>query len=126
MEACGHGDAEAARRLGAGASPEPEDLRLLPEAAGRGRSAVAMACLAAGFPVDTTDEFGATALHHASIHGDAPVVRELLRLGADLTVVDSEHESTPLGWAEFGRTMRLEPGGDYEACVVALADAGAI
>ena len=126
MAACGHGDAEAAGRLATTASPEPEDLRLLPEAAGHGRSAVVMACLAAGFPVDTTDEFGATALHHASIHGDATVVRELLRLGADTTIVDPEHESTPLGWAEFGRTMRLEPGGDYDACIAALVDAGAI
>jgi ankyrin repeat protein len=44
---------------------------------------------------------------------------------ADVTLVDPEHDSTPLGWAEFGRAMQLEPGGDYEACVAALVDAGA-
>jgi ankyrin repeat protein len=124
LAACGHGDAEAARRL-AGAPLEPGDDRLLPEAAGRGRFPVVRACLAAGLPVDTTDEFGATALHHAAIHGEAPLVLELLALGADRRIRDAEHDSDALGWAEFGAEMGIEAGGDYEGCIRALSEADA-
>jgi hypothetical protein len=120
LAACGRGDAEAARRLAADASLEPEDARLLPEATARGRFAVVRACLVAGFPLDAADESGATALHHASIHGEASVVRELIGLGADVRIRDREHDSDPLGWAEYGAEMGIEPGGDYEGCIRAL------
>ena len=119
MAACGRGDAEAAGRLG-GPLP-PEDHRLLPEAASTGRFDVVRACLAAGFPVDTTDENGATALHHAAIHGHAATVRELLAHGADTGIEDPEHHATPLGWAEFGREVSIAPDGDFEAAIQALS-----
>ena len=32
---------------------------------------------------------------------------ELLRLGADPAVRDAEHDSTPLGWAEYGGHTRV-------------------
>jgi len=120
LVACGRGDVEAARRLAAGATLESEDNLLLPEAASRGRFGMVRACLAAGFPVDTPDEFGATALHHASIRGNAELVGELLDRGADRGVHDGEHDSTPLGWAEFGRDIQFEPAGDYDGCIRAL------
>jgi len=44
---------------------------------------------------------GATPLHVAAIDGHEATVAELLRLGADPTVHDAEHGSTPLGWAEY-------------------------
>jgi ankyrin repeat protein len=44
---------------------------------------------------------GATPLHVAAIDGHEATVAELLRLGADPTVRDVEHDSTPLGWAEY-------------------------
>jgi ankyrin repeat protein len=125
LAACGRGDAQAARQLARGASLEPGDERLLPEAAGRGHFPVVRACLAAGFPPDATDESGATALHHASIRGEAPLVRELLGLGADPRIRDAEHDSDPLGWAEFGAETGFAPDGDYAACVRALSEAGA-
>jgi ankyrin repeat protein len=118
MAACGRGDVEEARRL---ALPV-DDHRLLPEAASQGRFDVVRACLAAGFPVDTTDENGATALHHTAIHGDAAAVRELLAGDADTGIEDSEHHSTPLGWAEFGREMWIESDGDYETVIAALSE----
>jgi hypothetical protein len=37
----------------------------------------------------------------AAIDGHEATVAELLRLGADPTVRDVEHDSTPLGWAEY-------------------------
>lgn len=44
---------------------------------------------------------GATPLHVAAIDGHEATVAELLRLGADPTVRDAQHDSTPLGWAEY-------------------------
>ncbi len=43
-----------------------------------------------------------TAMHEAAGNGDLAMVRLLLDLGADPTILDSEHDSTPLGWAEYG------------------------
>jgi ankyrin repeat protein len=127
LAACGRGDREAARRLACQELIEAlddADLRRLPAAADDGRADVVAACLAAGFPVDTTDEHGATALHHASIHGRAAVVRELLGRDADPTIRDAEHRSTPLGWACFGVDFMQDAEGDYVGTVRALLEAG--
>jgi ankyrin repeat protein len=121
MAACGRGDAEAARKLASSARLEPDDAPVLPEAASRARFDVVSACLAAGFPIDTQDEFGATALHHAAIRGHAPTVRALLEAGADTTIRDAEHDSDPLGWARYGRESGFAPEGDYDRCIGALA-----
>ncbi len=128
LAACGRGDVDAARRL---TSPEliralsPLDRLLLPESADAGREAQAFACVAAGFPVDTTASMGATALHHAAIQGRAGLARALLAAGASVTIRDTEHDATPLGWATFGSDYVKTPGGDYEGCVLAFLEAGA-
>jgi ankyrin repeat protein len=56
-----------------------------------------------------------TALHGAAWRGDADAVRALLALGADPTIEDTEHHSTPLGWARFG---------GHDAAAAALESAG--
>jgi ankyrin repeat protein len=128
LEACGRGDVEAARRLG---SPElvralePSDQWLLPEAAAAERDATVLACLAAGFVVDTTDSSKATALHHAALRGRTALTRTLLGAGADITLRDAEHSATPLGWALFGADFVQQANGDYEGTVRALLEAGA-
>jgi ankyrin repeat protein len=127
MAACGRGDATAARQLAAPdlvSSLDPADVRLLPESAAQGRHASVSACLSAGFPVNTTDESGATALHHAAIHGAASVVRELLGRGADAGIRDREHSSAPLGWACYGADFVKDASGDYVDTVRALLTAG--
>jgi Ankyrin repeats (3 copies) len=40
-----------------------------------------------------------TALHEAALRGNLPIAELLVSLGADPTIPDSEHESTPAGWA---------------------------
>jgi ankyrin repeat protein len=45
---------------------------------------------------------GHTMLHHAAWIGDVELVQALLDCGADTGVVDTEHGTTPLGWAEYG------------------------
>lgn len=50
-----------------------------------------------------------TALHEAALRGNLPVVSLLVELGADPTIVDSEHNSTPRGWAEHsGQTAVVD------------------
>ncbi len=44
---------------------------------------------------------GRTLLHHAAWIGDVDLVRALLDAGADPEVLDDDHGSTPLGWAEW-------------------------
>ena len=127
LAVCGRGDVEAARRL---ASPEtlrslsPADVLLLPEAATTGRWAVVAACVAAGFPVDSTESGGATALHYAAIEGQVEIVRLLLSKNADLSIIDKEHSSTPLGWATWGSDFVKKEGGDYPGTIQALLNAG--
>ncbi len=128
LAACGQGDVDAARRL---ATPDlreslgSEETQLIVQAAMEGRVSAVAAYLAAGWSSDTADENGATALHHAAINGFAPVVRELLRGGADFRIEDREHESTPLGWACFGADHFADSEGDYADTVRALLQAGA-
>ena len=43
-----------------------------------------------------------TALHEAALRGDLSIVTLLVRLGADPTLIETEFESTPAGWAEHG------------------------
>jgi len=128
LAACGRGDVGAARQL---ASPDvlaalaPSDHQLLIEAATLGREATVSACVAAGFPVNTTDTSGASALHFSALHGRAQQVRLLLKAGAATDIRDEEHSSTPLGWACWGADFVRDAGGDYEDCVRALLEAGA-
>jgi ankyrin repeat protein len=128
LAACGRGDVDGARQL---ASPDvlaaldPSDYQLLVEAATLGRERTVAACIAAGFPVNTTDAAGATALHYSALHGRARQVRMLLDAGAATDIRDKEHSSTPLGWACFGADVIGAADGDYEDCVRALLEAGA-
>ena len=49
---------------------------------------------------------GRTLLHHAAWIDDVELVRALLDGGADPQVLDTEHGSTPLGWAEWAYADR--------------------
>ena len=51
---------------------------------------------------------GRTALHQAAFMGDLDVIRDLLEAGADPTVVDAQHGTTPAGWAQWARHEEAE------------------
>jgi Ankyrin repeats (many copies) len=50
-----------------------------------------------GYDLNPTDR--RTPLHDAAFHGRLDLVEELIGLGADPSVRDPDHDSTPLGWA---------------------------
>jgi ankyrin repeat protein len=139
LQAAAQGDEEAAARSraaaltadsaeGSGLSPETaaELRQLMHDAARAGEVAIVRACVAAGLSPSATDEKMTTALHHACIEGRSAMVAELLRRGADWTILDSEHHSTPFGWATFGADFIASRDGDYEGTVRALLEAGAL
>ena len=54
-----------------------------------------------GFDLNPTDR--RTPLHEAAFHGDLALVRALIDLGADPSIADPDHHSTPLGWARYNQ-----------------------
>jgi ankyrin repeat protein len=51
-----------------------------------------------------------TALHAAAWNGDLPMVQLLVAAGADPSLVDEEHQTTPLHWAEVSFDIRRQEG----------------
>lgn len=73
---------------------------LVNRAAEHGNAAAARLLVDLGFDVNHLDR--TTPLHHAAWNGDVEMVRTLISLGADPSIEDTEHCSTPLDWAEYG------------------------
>jgi hypothetical protein len=65
-----------------------------------GTAAGVAAMVAAGFDVNARAG-GSTALHEAAFNGDVTMIDALLRAGADPSLLDDEHRSTALGWAQY-------------------------
>ena len=104
-----------------------EELRKLPDAAQSGNTKAVRLMLAAGWPVDTPGDMGATALHWAAFNGNADMAREILRFGPTLELKSKEYTGTALSWAIFGSGNGWNrETGDYVATVEALQQAGAI
>lgn len=70
-------------------------------AAKRNRPEIIRLLVELGADKNARDPSGVTPLHLAAGHGHADAVRTLLSLGADATIRDTEHDSDPIGWAEF-------------------------
>jgi ankyrin repeat protein len=99
----------------------------LPNAAQSNHTAAVRLMLAAGWPVDTPGDMGATSLHWAGFHGNAEMARELLRYHPALPLLSREYPGTALAWTIFGSGNSWHRDtGDYVATVRALLDAGAI
>jgi ankyrin repeat protein len=103
-----------------------DQRRRLVDAAQDADSAAVSAMLGAGWPVDARGQHGATALHWAAFHGEAGMVREILRHSPPLELRDHDFRSTPLGWALYGSKHGWRcRDGDYAGAVGALLAAGA-
>ena len=103
------------------------DRRRLADAAQANNIAAVRLMLAAGWPLDARGQHRATALHWASWHGNAEMVREILRYHPPLEIKGDEWDLTPLGWALHGSENGwYRETGNYAATVEALLEAGAI
>lgn len=103
-----------------------EDRRRLPDAAQNNNTAAVRLMLEAGWPVEAQGEYGLTPLAWASWHGNAEMVREILRYHPQLERTDCEYGQTALGSALHGSENSWHRDtGDYAATVEALLAAGA-
>jgi ankyrin repeat protein len=124
------GDAETFRTLLAKrpnliASLSDEDRRQLPDAAQNNNTEAVTLMLAAGWPVDARGEYDMTPLQWAAWHGNAEMVKEVLRYHPQLEL-DCQHGITALGCALHGSENGWHRDtGDYVATVQALLNAGA-
>lgn len=129
-QACELGDAATfgallARHPNLAETLSEDDRRRLPDAAQSNNTEAVRLMLAAGWPVDETGEYELTSLGWASWHGNAGMVREILRYHPQLERKD-HHEQTALGAALHGSENSWHRDtGDYAATVEALLDAGA-
>ena len=102
------------------------DKRKLPDAAQTNNTQAVRLMLQAGWPVDTSGNMGATALHWAGFHGNAEMTGEILHFHPNLELKSQEYAGTALSWAVFGSGNGWHSDtGDYVATIRALLDAGA-
>jgi len=101
--------------------------RKLADAAQSNSTAAVRLMLEAGWPADVRGQHGGTPLHWASWHGNAEMVREILRYQPPLEAgADEGFDGPPLGWAMHGSENGWHKAtGDYGATVEALLRAGA-
>jgi ankyrin repeat protein len=103
------------------------DHQKLPNAAQANNTQAVRLMLEAGWPVDSTEQLGATALHWAGFHGNSQMTREILRFSPALERLSREYKGTALRWAIFGSGNGwYRNTGDYAGTVRALLDAGAV
>ncbi|MDR3703181.1 MAG: ankyrin repeat domain-containing protein [Candidatus Sulfopaludibacter sp.] len=130
-QACDLGDADLFRALLASrpnlvATLSDDGWRRLPNAAQNNNTAAVSLMLSGGWPVDVPGEYGLTALQWASWHGNAEMVREVLRYRPQLELKDNEHRISALGSALHGSENSWHRDtGDYADTVRALLEAGA-
>ena len=103
------------------------ERRKLPVAAQSNNTKAVQLMLEAGWPVNTTGEMGATALHWASFNGNAEMARVILRFHPDLELKSQEYAGTALSWALYasGNGWHRDTG-DFVGTVRSLLDAGAL
>ncbi len=124
-QACDVGDEALALEL---AAKKPtlsrESERRLISAAMRNDIKALRLMLHLGWPVDVQNDNAQTALHWAAFHGNAEMLRELLKQGAPLNVHEEEHGGTPLDWALYGSKHGWHIAtGDYPQAINLLTEA---
>lgn len=131
LESCWIGDAAAVARYRSDGRHStidwtPEERELVAHAARNNRTEAVRLMLACGLPVDARGQHQATPLHWAAFHGNAAMVREILRWAPPLEATDADFSGTPLGWAIHGSEHGWHArSGDYAATVALLLEAGA-
>lgn len=129
VTACVAGNLELAREIaaksGIAKAPSISAAHAFLAHAERRDPAIAEAMIDAGFPVDTTNALGQSALHWAAWHGRAALVKRLLAAGAEVDRREAQFGGTPLGWAVHGNHAAPRDGGQHAEVVRVLLAAGA-
>jgi hypothetical protein len=120
---------EDVRRLAPEASPEDKQVAL-GLAALNGKAEGLRGLLPFGVDLNAFNTgfyTHATPLHHAVWSGSLDAVKVLVEAGADLTTKDKAEDATPLGWAEYARTLprAANPGKQYSEIAAYLREKGA-
>jgi ankyrin repeat protein len=103
----------------------PDGRRQLAHAARNNDTIAARLMLEAGLPVNTYTQHHATPFHWAAWHGNAEVVRLILRRNPPLNDTSNQYQGTPVDWAVHGSETGWDrQKGDYAATLEALLDAG--
>jgi ankyrin repeat protein len=103
----------------------PAGRSQLAHAARNNDTAAARLMLDAGVPVDTHGQHHATPLHWAAWHGNADLVRFILRRGPSLDDRSNDYQGTAADWAVHGSTGGWYlPSGEHAAALELLLDAG--
>jgi ankyrin repeat protein len=129
-QACRLGDEQLFRAMLASrpnmvANLSPQEAREIADAAQNNNTNAVRLMLSAGWPVDARGEYDMTPLQWASWHGNAEMVREILRYHPQLEL-SCDHSITALGCALHGSMNGWHRDtGDYAATVEALVHAGA-
>jgi ankyrin repeat protein len=130
LNACWLHDEEAVRSLLARqpdltARLTPAGRRQLAHAARNNDTVAARLMIEANLPVDTHSQHHATPLHWAAWHGNAEVVRLILRRNPPLDDTSNDYQGTPADWAVHGSEGGWDRrNSDYEATLEALLAAG--
>jgi ankyrin repeat protein len=107
LEACWIEDESATRRFRA-AVPDlagaltVDQRQFLAHAARNNQTTAVRLMLECGLPVDSRGQHRGTPLHWAAFHGNADMVREILRFNPPLEATDQDFKATPIGWAIYG------------------------
>jgi ankyrin repeat protein len=129
LGACLNGDRQAAERLLAAHPDLPgrltdQDQAVICDAAASRPAGTLALMLELGFPPHAR-KFGEQPLHSAAYHGNAPAVRILLEVGAEVDARDAEFDATPLAFATVGSGEQAGQPGDWVVAVRLLLEAGA-
>jgi ankyrin repeat protein len=131
VEACWIEDEAAVARFREGKTDVNSELddseqTLIAHAARNNKTAAVRLMLECGLPVGTPGQHRGTPLHWAAFHGNADMVRDILRFKPALDDTANDFNGTPVGWAihgsEHGWYART---GDYPRVVELLLAAGA-
>lgn len=131
VEACWIEDEDAVARfrrntIDVNSELDDSDRTLIAHAARNNKTAAVRLMLECGLPVGTPGQHRGTPLHWAAFHGNADMVREILRFTPALEDRTNDFNGTALGWAIHGSEHGwYARSGDYPRVVELLLGAGA-
>jgi ankyrin repeat protein len=130
VAACAKADRAAAEAVvashpGVVAGLGPDQKRLIADKAYANDTAPVALMLDLGFDSRVIGPDNGDALHWGAFHGNAEMVRMLLRYDPAVGVKDRGHGGTPLGWCVYGSVCGWSKNkGDFAATARLLLDAG--